>query len=378
MPRKTLGLLPWAGTLCLFAWAGSRPALAQSHPAMAAAVEIQQKMPLRIEYGEPITIDMLVSNSGSARADNVVVRDTLPLDHELLEANPLPERFKGTLTWKLGRLEPGEQRSLRLRVLLKVGSVQSEFRHPVTVTFENIVNSSCVAEVLRPKLTMDLQHPDAANLSEPVSMVLTIKNVGTGPARNILVHAPLPTGLTHPSGSDLENTINVIEAGQSRTIALGLTPTQSGDIRGQIRVDAKGVDQVTREYRLRVRDVRLALVTSDQSLSSPDGTYTFGWSIANQGGETAQQVKLAVHLPEGFAFIRAGEQGVYDPQTHSVTWSIPELRAGDKRGVDLIGVPRKSGDLECKVLLWAGKHLQQQQRENWSVKLSKAPAAPTE
>lgn len=268
----------------------AHPECSPLSPPGRANLEITQTLPRQVECNADIPVEVVVANTGDAAAENVIVKDVLSADYQLLDAFPTPERLRGTLTWRLGRLERGDQRRLRLRLQLR-DTTRVEFIHLVTATFETPVQSRGAAPVLHPGLALDVTGPDAVNVSEPFTLTVTIRNTGNGPARDMALQAALPAGLIHPAGADLENAIGTLDAGRTHTVALALIPTRTGDIGGRIRVVAKGVAAVEQAYRLHVRDVRLHLIAKEQAYGSPDGSYTFLWTVVNQGTEAALRAR---------------------------------------------------------------------------------------
>jgi uncharacterized repeat protein (TIGR01451 family) len=347
--------------------AGQQPVRAQPW------IDIRQEMPVQVAHDEAVPVAIVVANTGSALADNVIVTDTLPASYDLAEATPTPERLRNTLRWSLGPIEPGGQRVLRLRLCAKAGMPSAELRNTVGVTFQTSASNSSVAVIKRPALALDVTGPEKGVVGEPVSFLISVRNSGTAPAHGVLLQTLLPAGLSHAGGPDLENDIGNLEVGETRQIALPVTPTQAGEIRTHVRVLAPGVEPVEREVCLGVQEVKLGLSANGPRLLYQNWAGSFELAIHNDGKEAVGQVYLVTALPEGMAFVRASEGATYDAESHSICWNLGDLRPGEVRTLLWNGVARETGDLSCRMKLLVGMRVHKEM--TWQTTV--VQAAPT-
>ncbi len=342
----------WYAFTVLTAISADPSALSAGHP--KPNVEVEQRSPESIEQGSAATIEIIISNNGAAPALRVMVIDTLPPEHELVEATPEPERMRGQLLWSLGTLAPGEQRVLRLRLQLKQGTAKPRIVNDVTVRYELSASNTKVVTVKRPELLLTVKQAEGAAVGEPTPLQFTLRNAGTLPARDVTLQTLLPPGLRHPAGADLENEIGTLEVGQSRTLDLAVTPTRAGEAVVRVCATARETAPAEQEVRLQVHQTRLAVSGNGPSVCYPGWACAYEWTVRNDDDTTAKQLRVTAQLPEGIAFVRASDGAAYDAETHRVTWDVPELGAGEKRTLVLNGVARSVGDHDCQVLLTAG------------------------
>ncbi len=155
--------------------------------------------------------------------------DQLPAGYELLAGPPTPERTADGLIWRVGRLAPGEQATLRLRLGPKAGEPAAPTRNAVDATFQVRASSARTVQVARPELALNVTGPDAAVIGQSITFRIVVSNNGTVAARDVTLHALMGEGLTCAKGTDLEAGVGALAPGESRVVNLPATPTRPGD-----------------------------------------------------------------------------------------------------------------------------------------------------
>jgi uncharacterized repeat protein (TIGR01451 family) len=331
-------------------------------------------MPEHVEQDEAAPIEVRVANAGSEAAENVTVTAQLPAFQVLVEASPPARRLPNRLEWALGTLAPGGERTLHLRVRLARAAPTAELRSAVSVTFQTTVGHSCAALVRRPQLALDVTGPATGHLGEAVSFRIAVRNQGTSPARDVCLQSLLPPGLSHPGGSDLENSLGTLEPGESRIRTLSVTLTRAGVVRNHIRLCAQGLEPIEREVGLHVQELKLGLSALGPRLLYQHWSSSFELDVRNEGSEAVRQVNLVAGLPKGMAFVCAGDGGRYDPATHSISWNLAELRPGEGRSLLWNGVAREAGDQAGEAKLMVGERTHRQVA--WKTRVVQGDPAP--
>ncbi len=317
-------------------------------------LEIDQKMPDSIEAGAPFLVEVAIRNAGGAPAEGVTATDQLPAGYELLGVAPTPERTADGLIWRVGRLGPGEQTTLRLRLVSKAGEPAAPPRNAVDATFQGRASSVRTAKVARPELTLGVTGPDATVVGQSITYRIVISNNGPVAAHDVALHALLGEGLTNAKGSDLEAGIGALAPGESRTVNFHATATRPGDLRGSFGVQAQGVAPVQRECVCRAEDDRLSVTAAGPTVLHPEFTGLFGLTVANDGSAPAHQVVLTATLPDGLTFVRGTDNAAYDAATHTVRWDLGDVQPGERRELAWNGTARAAGDLKATFRLAAG------------------------
>ncbi len=353
--KTTLRLL--VGATAAICAATTPPALAADPAAPAAQplLEIDQKMPDNIEAGAPFFIEVVVRNAGGAPAEEAAVTDHLPAGYELLGATPTPERAADSLIWRVGRLGPGEQTTMRLRLGSKAGEPTAPPRNAVDATFQVRASSVRTARVAQPQLALNVTGPDAAIVGQSITFRIVVSNSGSAAARDATLHALMGEGLTSSKGTDLEAGIGALAPGESRVVSLQATATRPGDLRASFGVQAPGAAPVQRELVCRAEDDRLSVTASGPTVLHPEFTGLFGLTVANDGSAPARQVVLTATLPDGLAFVRGTDNAAYDAATHTVRWDLGDVQPGERRELAWNGTARAAGDLKATFRLAAAR-----------------------
>ena len=86
-------------------------------------------------------------------------------------------------------------------------------------------------KVTRPELEVDVTAPEQVRAGEELALAITVKNVGTGVARTVVIEEDVPAGLKHAAGRELEYEIGDLAPGESRSVRLILGTTKPGKVR---------------------------------------------------------------------------------------------------------------------------------------------------
>ena len=345
---------PW-----LFGWAAVFGGLALVHPTSAQDVvridpvlEVQQKLPAEVDPDNLIPVEVRIKNTGKAAAEAITVTDVPRAGVELVGSEPPAVRASGTLGWHIGRLGPGEEKLIRIRMKRAAGATDPQFMHTIEVTFQAKGRHTGEAPVRLPALTFDVAGGGAATVGTPATLRLTVTNPGTGPVRDIVLQTLLPDGLMHSAGSDLEKNLGALEPGQSRIIPLTVTPKRVGDLAVKFKLTARGMPtavEETTKFQAAPPPVTLAAVQS--AIVEVEKPALFELVVSNDAAESRTGVEVRLTLPKEVAFVRATDRGAFDSGTRTVRWELGAVRPGEKRGVVWNGLTTAAGQWVCPAVL---------------------------
>ena len=177
-------------------------------------LEVQQKLPPEVDPDDLIPVEVRVKNTGRAAAEAITVTDVPRAGTELVSADPPAVRTSGSLGWHIGRLGPGEERVIRVRMKRAAGATDPQFMHTVEVTFQAKGRNTVDSPVRQPILGIEVAGTGAATVGTPVTLRMTVTNPGPTPVREIVLQTTLPDGLAHSHGSELERRLGALEPGQ--------------------------------------------------------------------------------------------------------------------------------------------------------------------
>jgi uncharacterized repeat protein (TIGR01451 family)/fimbrial isopeptide formation D2 family protein len=183
--------------------------------------------------GDTVTFTVTVENLGPSTAQGVAVNDPLPTDLELVTATPSTGTFAGGV-WTVGAVASGAAPTLSIvaRVLAPASGGVVPLTNTATATSttpdpdpDNNVGTSTVLPKqadLQIFKTVDKREP---SIGETIQYTLTVNNLGTDTATDVVVQDRLPTGLTFVSAAGQGS----YDAGTGiwtiGTVATGATPS---------------------------------------------------------------------------------------------------------------------------------------------------------
>lgn len=323
-----------------------RPGAIQLEGVQTPQLAVEKRGPREIQVGKTARFEILVRNVGSAVANDVVLRDSVPFGTALVAttppATPLPAAgmradaagSSGDLVWQLGTLPPGGQARVALDLMpMQEGDVGSV----ASVSFR--ADASVRARATRPALQITAEAPVPVLVGLESRLTIGIANPGSGIATGVVLEGLLPEGLTHRAGHELEFDVGSLPPGESRTIDLVLATTGPGVHALRLTARADGQIEVNETVKIAVTAPTLELAMEMPSRRYLQRPATCALSMTNAGTAPAVGVELVAQLPPGMKFIRANNAGYYEERNHRVLWNLEELPAAETGQVEVVVMP---------------------------------------
>ena len=293
---------------------------------------------------QPLIYTIIVKNTGSVIAHNVVIEDRIPKGTELLGTSPRAELVGKRLIWNEPALKPNEEKKISIKVIPKqegpIGSV-------ARVYFATEVSAEI--QVAIPQLEFTVKAPQEVRLGQTFDLVFNLRNVGTVEASNIAVRDVIPKHLKHDAGIDVECPIGKLAPNEAREIVLPVTAiaTGSGSNRAFLTADS-GIKKEL-ESSISVVGELLVLTRSGQNRVYVERPVVFTNNVRNDGNLRVANVRIAEVVPAGMEFETASDGGNYDPDLKAVVWTLGPLAPGDDKAVTVKYVPKETGTLGGKI-----------------------------
>ena len=289
---------------------------------------IQKLAPPEAVLGQPFIYHVLVKNTGTTSAQNVVIEDRIPQGAKLTGTIPRAEQMNDRLIWRLGAMDPGTEKKISIRVIPKaagqIGSV-------ATVNFVTKVASE--TKITAPQLSIKTDQPAAVKPGEITVVNYSITNSGTGDAKNVYLRSIIPPQFSHPGGDDIEYSVGIIPAGETKLVQLKLKAIKPGAGKNISSVMGDGNLKVGTEISLKV------IGTGEQFLITRKGPKSrhLGQSgvyenvITNNSEKPIQNISVFESVPPGMKFVTASANGHFDTVRNVVQWDVPKLASGDRK-----------------------------------------------
>ena len=274
-------------------------------------------------YGDKVKYTIVVSNVGKITAD-VTLTDTL--DKGLIftgaSGNYEYDSTTRTVTWNIDGLAVGQNLTFYVYATVDAYGV---LNNTVTVGDNTVIRNVTVPEIT-PDKTID---NDSPNFGDKVSYTVTVTN-GEFEVNNVIVKDVVGNGLTVTDISDngqydpITRTITWIvdlAKNEVKTFTVEATVSGYGNISNKVVVGNKTI----------FKNVDVPEITPKKDVNNT--TPNFGENVAytivvsNDGISDAKQVVITDTLAKGLKFLGANYNGVYDENTHTVTWTL-DIDAG--------------------------------------------------
>ena len=274
-------------------------------------------------YGDKVKYTIVVSNVGKITAD-VTLTDTL--DKGLIftgaSGNYEYDSTTRTVTWNIDGLAVGQNLTFYVYATVDAYGV---LNNTVTVGDNTVIRNVTVPEIT-PDKTID---NDSPNFGDKVSYTVTVTN-GEFEANNVIVKDVVGNGLTVTDISDngqydpITRTITWIvdlAKNEVKTFTVEATVSGYGNISNKVVVGNKTIFKNV--------DVPEITPKKDVNNTAPNFGENVAYTIvvSNDGISDAKQVVITDTLAKGLKFLGANYNGVYDENTHTVTWTL-DIDAG--------------------------------------------------
>jgi len=308
------------------------------------ALMIQKFAPPEIQVGKAAKFAIQVRNVGGQTADSVVIRDEIPAGTKLVNTTPKAVCDGNILTWDLGSLSTGEERTVEIELLpVKEGEVGS------VATISYAARASVKTRCTEPQLAIRMTAPKQVMIGHEQRVKIELRNPGSGDANGVMLLENVPQNVRHAAGPALEFEVGTLRAGETREMELVLTAEKAGPVTNTLIARADGnlqVDQ-TIEFDVIAPDLKISVDGPKTRYLERPATYQV--SIENPGTAPAHDIELVTKLPKGMQFVKANNMGEYDAATHSVYWSLAQLPEGESGAVELVAMPVAPGEQTIEV-----------------------------
>jgi len=267
----------------------------------------------KVLAGDQQQLQIEISNPGSGDATGVILLATLPegVSHP---AGP-------ALELEIGTLPAGESRRFDLALNAEqAGPIENVLTVRADANLQT--QAVCEFEVIAPQLELNVKGPEKRFLERPATYLVSIKNPGTAPARDVQLVTHLPKGLQfvkannmgeyHAATHSVHWSLPELPANQQGTVELVTLPIEAGEQTLQIDSQAgQGLADHT-EKKVRVEglaELKFEVVDTEDPIEI-GGESVYEIRLSNQGSKSAANVQVVAKLPAGIrAISAAGETG---------------------------------------------------------------------
>jgi uncharacterized repeat protein (TIGR01451 family) len=332
-------------------------------------VVLYQAIPIRVE----------VINTSTAPLIDVVMTERIPPGLEYdpegpTSAEPPKERGEGEgaapgtklVTWNLGTLAPGQPRVIEYRALAKKEGVFT-IQTAVRAAGGLVEQASVRVTVVAPKLDLHMTGPERSYADRPAAYDLTVSNIGSGPAANVVIRNPIPSGTTFYAaseggvlrgGEDVRWLLGTLEPGARRTVRLELRKAPpAGVVVNQAKAMADGVPEVSAEVKTTFEGVAGLSATlgkkQDPLKVGDQQTYTI--TLTGTGTNDLTDVRVKVKVPDQMKVVSARGPASFATEGNTLTFEPILLKPGqgNEKSYEVVTSAQDEGDVRFRVEITA-------------------------
>ncbi|MCR4030697.1 MULTISPECIES: PKD domain-containing protein [Flavobacterium] len=305
--------------------------------------------------GETVTYTVTVTNKGTTLVTNLVVKDDLPAGLTFVSATP----GKGVWTtpnWTVGTLQPGEEGSIEIKVLVGLDQGGNVLTNTVSNTQDQFDTNRTPDD---PTETITVTNLDLAvvktvnnarpNEGETIRYTITVTNNGASDATNVSLVDKLPVGVTYASdvvsagnynnGSGLWTIGNLVNGAVAtltidakvNTGTYGTTITNTTSAVKADQADSNPANNIGSVAIVPTAYIDLSLtkeIVGNVTNPAVGDVITFEVRVMNDGPTKATGVEVVDLIPSGYKFINYSSTiGTYSPATG--LWKVGFVETGN-------------------------------------------------
>jgi uncharacterized repeat protein (TIGR01451 family) len=285
-------------------------------------VRMTKSMPAEAALGGEFMAELKLT--AAACAGNVVVRDTVPDGASYVRSEPAATVEGNQLVWKIGNLDGGEARSIKVY-----------FRADKEGTLVNcaVVSADprvCAATFVgKPALAIEKKGPATAVLGSDVTYNIVVRNTGTAVARNVVLTDPVPDGFT---GQPVTLNLGDIAPGQSKPASVTFKTTKRGKFCNVATANSANAGKVSAEACTTVLQPGLKIEKTGTKEQILGRNADYEIVVSNTGDTVLNNVVVTDTAPSATSIVAAPGANV---SGNTATWTLPELKAGEKKALSL-------------------------------------------
>ncbi|MDB5332662.1 MAG: hypothetical protein JWP03_3813 [Phycisphaerales bacterium] len=262
-------------------------------------VLVEQMGPREVRVGHEYNYDIRVTNLTANRLEHVRLSATTPEGFRVTRA-PDTQPAGGqenAMVYNVGDLGPHESKAIRVG---GVASQQGQIRQCFAVSYQPPTLCTAV-NVVAPAIAVTKQGPEQADVCQEIQWRYTVRNTGSGVARNVTLRDELPQGLTTADGQNVV-TANVgdIGPGQARDVIAHLKATQPGQFASAATASSEGDTVKSENVTTTVRQPKLAVAVKGPQQDYVNTPITYQVTVTNTGNAPARDAAVRV-TPSGNA-----------------------------------------------------------------------------
>ena len=307
-------------------------------------ISIETELPPEVSTSVASNIVVRLKNQGPTAADLVELNVDLSDNVEILETQPSNVAHqKGSLYFRLGSLDNGEEKQVQIVVrAIRTGKV--ELRPAVTAT----AASRTELQAMDPSVEINVLGSTEVIAGTGLTREIVVINNGEYPIRNLKIQTAFDALINNVRFEGQDQLIQWLAPGETRRFRLDADALKAGQSGLAFALRADNYQSVIR------KSLQIAERTIETQISGPELTYknssgTYSIDVANEAPTDAQNVQIILNLPQAMEIQVVDREVQYNNTGTRMTWTIPQLRAGQSESIPFKAAIRSTGAHQLRV-----------------------------
>ncbi|MBO7435254.1 DUF11 domain-containing protein [bacterium] len=291
--------------------------------ACTSLVGIQYAGTTEVSLNEQFTSKMIVTPNQDVA--EVVIKSTVPEGLTYVSSTPAAQVNGTSLTWNLGDLDAFQCQTLEITWQ---ANQEGTFKQCAYVSA--FPRTCFVVTATNPRIEVTKTAPETALVGQPFPYTVTVKNVGSGLAKNVVVTDTLPEGISlvsDPSARTFTMNAGDMIPGCVKTATFDAVAAQRGTYCNNVTAKGDNTNQADAQACTKVLQPEFEIYKTGtpEQLVNKKANYVI--TVKNTGDTTFENV-VVTDVPGANLTILAanGSNG----QLSSPSWTIPTLNPGQQ------------------------------------------------
>ncbi len=311
-----------------------------------AVLLVDRAFPGEVSRGQQFSYDIKVTNVSGITVDDVLIEESAPSGFTVASTNPQATQQGGNMLFNLGRMNPGETKTIRVTGAATGAAVAS--CATVSYTIPVCMNIA----VVEPKLSITKSAPAEVVICDNIPITIVVTNNGTGIARNVRVRDQLPANLMADNKGVFETAGMDLRAGESKTFTFNARASQTGIYPNTAEAMADGgLTATSNQTSTKVTQPVLAVKCEVGQAIRIGQNATFKFTVTNSGDSACNDTTLVANLG-GARLISADNNGAAGG--NGATWNLGSIPAGQSRTVSVVVAGAAAGNIPVSATVNCG------------------------
>lgn len=287
--------------------------------------------PAEIQAGAPFDYTIKATNlTDKFELRNTVITQEIPGTYTIRSAEPAvqtPAAGRASkdgyelISFFLGTINPNESKTITVNAV-----ASSEGNLEICTTADYDLYVCWNSNVVRPNVSVTKTGPEEVIVCDPIPYTITVKNEGSGAAKNLVVTDKLPEGITANGQSTVTFDVGTLGPNETKTFTIDAKASQTGSFVNVADVTGDGIVAVSNPVTTKVTKPNLEITKTAPEADYLNARFDYTITVQNTGDAVAKDTKVVDNLPSGVEFVSATEGGSIAGST--VTWTLGDMAPG--------------------------------------------------